>query len=224
MSSDSFYSIGSTHIRCDDYAYATTDRAIVSDGCSQFSHLDVSTGARILCHTDTIDQAVNVSKQMNLPAQSLFATVVKVYRQGDCVQFEMYGDGAIMYFGPDEYWAEILNADNSMPYYPIYAFNIMDYEHSYQTIKIKNGAVTTGLATGNSYMLTVEAKPGFYLVATDGISHFNVPPQQIVEDLRLIKNPYGRFLERTMLFLHKKWKKENVFHEDDFAVAGIHIA
>ncbi len=105
---DSYYEIGSTHIVCEDYAITgngtTFDYAILSDGCSSSSRVDI--GARLLCHAaeEALHHMARIGilhERVNMP-EILKALIVK-----KCLELR-----AIMCLDPDAFDATLVIALN----------------------------------------------------------------------------------------------------------------
>lgn len=123
MNTDSYFSIGCTHIICEDYAYSNNrDKdgikgnpfIVVCDGCSSAQHVDF--GARLLArsatpflvskgHVDpiellhgTIHASAAIGRSLNLSPESLTSTLLaaKIVEE-KYVQVFHFGDGVIAF-------------------------------------------------------------------------------------------------------------------------------
>ncbi|EIJ41248.1 hypothetical protein BegalDRAFT_0328 [Beggiatoa alba B18LD] len=115
---DSFFTIGKTHVVCEDYALhgdSPTPFLIVCDGCSSSPNSDV--GARILALTAKtlvekqvdnlisdyylfgqrlIKQAADIAQKLPISLSVLDATTLIAYQTADSVRIYVYGDGTIL--------------------------------------------------------------------------------------------------------------------------------
>lgn len=112
LSSDAYFAKGARHRVCEDYAMAGWDEgvpyAVVSDGCSSSPMTDV--GARLLAHSARRELerrgALDVSKvlrrarlsqrALGLVEESLDATLLMAWQEGDRVRVVAVGDGVIV--------------------------------------------------------------------------------------------------------------------------------
>jgi hypothetical protein len=111
MSADSFFTQGSSHRICQDYATHGDDFAIVSDGCSSAPFSDF--GARLLTqaaiqvmqqgtelgsnafYQRVLGMALGYCQSMNLPVDCLFATLMIAKKIDTQIVVTMRGDGVI---------------------------------------------------------------------------------------------------------------------------------
>ena len=114
---DSFYTIGKTHLVCEDYVLHDTlpfPWAALSDGCSSSEHSDV--GARLLAwaaRQQIMQDSTNLDdyqgfgqsvlraahqalKQLDLPDSALDATLMLAWRNAQSICVMVYGDGVIL--------------------------------------------------------------------------------------------------------------------------------
>lgn len=116
---DHYYTIGKTHVVCEDYA-AQGEKPVpfivLSDGCSSSRHTDI--GARILALTtrhileNTIDwpldyasfgqtlihRAWQITQRMQLDSSSVLdATVMLAFLHKEAIQVYVYGDGCLLF-------------------------------------------------------------------------------------------------------------------------------
>jgi hypothetical protein len=115
--SDSFFTQGSSHKICQDYATHGPDYAIVSDGCS--TAVDSDFGARLLTlaaaaalnagmeigtesfYGWVLDRAATYAQALDLPLDCLFATLVIAQKTDNKIVVTMKGDGVIVAKYPD---------------------------------------------------------------------------------------------------------------------------
>lgn len=99
---DVHFAIGKTHKVCQDYGVATSDFVAVADGCSSSPHTDI--GARILAHAalksgdpyQVADIATKGRLALDLPPESLDATLLTARRLDFGVEARIFGDGLIV--------------------------------------------------------------------------------------------------------------------------------
>lgn len=160
MNTGSFFTIGSTHLVCEDYALHGPDYVILSDGCSNGGGPRIHTdwGSRILCKAaeehiqllkvtkgvipnvmDFFKQvmetaSMQVSMYPNLDPRCLTATLLIAYKVDDeSILTLMFGDGVIGAKKRDGNWiAREIHFDKSAPYYPKYEFNPSEKEQYFQ--------------------------------------------------------------------------------------------
>lgn len=147
MNSDSYFTIGKSHMVCQDYAYAGVNSAgnqvaIISDGCS--GSPDTDFGSRYIVRSalicgeimNSIDDEISFGESLvkgsvdcahrsisglNLSSFSLDATLFYVETRGDSVVFITAGDGVIFAKtkeGVLESWN--IEYPSGFPYYPSY--------------------------------------------------------------------------------------------------------
>lgn len=133
MNADSFFSIGSTHQVCQDYArsgiFEDKPYVIISDGCS--TAVDSDFGCRLLAKSaeanigepniesflkKTLDEMASFSNKINLSIDSLCATLLVARIIENKLQVIMVGDGA---FVVEETGKTLWNIhfDSGAPYY-----------------------------------------------------------------------------------------------------------
>lgn len=110
MHSDCYFTTGSSHSICQDYALTRDEYVIISDGCSSSPNTDF--GSRLLVHSldqvfryhDDIDNATDraiamadaYARGIGLPANCLDATLFYIKHEDDFLYVGFYGDGAIV--------------------------------------------------------------------------------------------------------------------------------
>lgn len=143
MNVDAFFSIGSTHHICQDYAVYNREKSyvILSDGCS--SAPDSDFGSRLivkaaephvfkepktLC-SETLKNILNFSKILNIPETSLFATLLILRESNGIIESLCVGDGVIV--GVEKTGNIVVieyNYKSNAPYYLAYEKNKEDIE------------------------------------------------------------------------------------------------
>jgi len=149
MKTGSFFTIGTTHEVCEDYALHGENYVILSDGCSNGGGNRIHTdwGSRLLCkaaeqHLDLLPedrQAFNnrcistaltqVSSIPSLPNECLTATLMVAVAKGDGVFIHMVGDGVFgAKFKDGSMSITEVSFESSAPYYLRYELNKQDRE------------------------------------------------------------------------------------------------
>ena len=72
MNSDSVFVKGYGHEVCEDYAYNTGDKVVISDGCSSADNTDI--GSRLIARTSTAEEAMELVSKIGLNEETLTAT------------------------------------------------------------------------------------------------------------------------------------------------------
>lgn len=266
MISDSFYRIGSSHRECQDYAIhgkiEKQNFAIISDGCSSAPYTDI--GARLLSHNlksllpikkieyaeDMIEifDAVAYASQkncstLNLPLDSLSATLILLFNDEMCYRVGMVGDGSIIAKRNDGIIeiTELVFSSNA-PCYLRYClepemlenyFRIFNKEFVENTYFIKNADIEF-----NTTKYTLEDSPAFVYkmffvseyewvaIASDGLSSFtnganHIDLENVASEIFEFKNFNGEFLNRRCNKALKNFSRKNWSHYDDLSIAAI---
>ena len=145
MNADCFFSIGSTHRVCQDYALANSQvpYAIVCDGCSGAPHTDV--GARLLAvsaaqhirrgnylggdiFNSVLSQVYTIGRAMELPIDALSSTIITLSVEDGCFCIRGVGDGAIIAKVKDSQSIYLLEVrfPSGAPYYLRYELSSRD--------------------------------------------------------------------------------------------------
>ena len=151
MNVDSFFTIGSTHQVCEDYARSgwinEQPYAIISDGCSNGGvRIDTDFGSRLLVAASenhlsllpkeeissfqqrVISEAeVQVRSLNNVPKECLAATLGIIYQDGDYIKSLLIGDGFVGGKRKDGTWGVTEYSFNSgAPYYLKYTLDFQE--------------------------------------------------------------------------------------------------
>ena len=197
---DSYFSIGSTHHVCQDYALTGQNEngcfAIVADGCSSSPHTDI--GARLLCRTVAIElqkhgkptedlllrsgeQAKNMAKALLLPTAALDATLLVAYadKQGQ-VDIYIVGDGSfcIKDGNGDLSGVEISYSDN-MPAYLNYHLDkqaldcYLSHQASFEVSHLfQQKPTVVGTGAGFHHFSYAKGEVQQLFLSSDGVSSF----------------------------------------------------
>jgi hypothetical protein len=232
---DSYFSIGSTHRVCQDYAAHKAGFAVLSDGCSSAPDTDI--GARLLCRNALLQEPVSMftlvrhAAMIGIPKESLFATLLSVEHidWGNLIEVRMHGDGHVIAMNEngDLETLHLEYADN-MPWYPVYG-----------TLELKTEfrssvSDSTGIGWENVSSKSREERV-FWLkadryqmvaVCSDGLGTFRdglgqpVSVEKLARDICSVKVPNGEFLQRRLSAL-KRNEWANLRHEDDLSIAAL---
>lgn len=251
MNGDSYYTIGSTHEVCQDYAIVVNDQRIfLADGCSSSPNTDV--GARIVAHaascwqTDldpfTLSQEiVKASYGLRLPKGALDATLLIADAQEKRFVVRVFGDGYVSY---RDHSGQIEMIKISYPTdAPLYLSYWQDVSR-WEKYKEKFGTVRRlemGYIVPDRKRLTsedIDKDPvriqlayetyDLVLLFSDGVASFldenneRIPPEEIIKEMLQIKNYKGEFIKRRAKRFLKDAKKRGWTHFDDFSVAALY--
>lgn len=136
MNTDVYFTQGSTHRICEDYALASEKQVVISDGCSTGVHTDF--GARLLSAAATQQNKQSLQdeerwsrilasadvyrKSLGLPIQSLAATLLIariIEDEHPYIAVDMIGDGTVAarFRGSNTYVVHNINFPSGAPYY-----------------------------------------------------------------------------------------------------------
>lgn len=242
---DAFFTIGSGHTICQDYALAVENRIIVCDGCSTAPHTDV--GARLIAHNlvhwlrgpkargDThphnhaMIDASGLARILVLPEQSLYATILSTEITDDGMSIDISGDGVIGILFNDGS-VSVLDAfyESGAPYYRAY-----DYSPNKEQYQVEfPGEYKIRIGENNGYIVPQIDAPfvlnpnAWYnapiraiLLGSDGLKTLGIPVQDVVEQLFAVKNPVGEFAQRRARRILSDYAKDGKRPYDDFSVA-----
>ena len=255
MNTDATINIGSTHSVCQDYAIARNGYVIVSDGCSSSPDTDI--GARLLVkaldqrltsgtdieelHKQAARTALDWAHMLELPPQSVDATLLSAHVDGDDLIIACSGDGVIILESRsgalDVY---TISSPSGYPFYPSYAHQPQRLTELVAndrcTKQITHGErVTTSDALTIAFKLNV-ADYKYAAIASDGLNSFfhtqhatngkRLEPLSVSHVLRefwSFKNSHGAFVERRMKRFRKDTHPWGWQHADDLAIAVIHL-
>jgi len=197
---DSHFSIGRTHLVCEDYArrgISTFPWVMVSDGCSASEDSDI--GSRLLtlaaqkCLSQlnglpnyhnfgkqVISHAAKLAHNLNLPDNALDATLLLAIAKGRMVYIYIYGDGFIVLKDQKQQWQTIeISFTQNAPFYLSYWLH-EDYRQTYQnlcnesnTLKIQDNqkSILYPFDKSVQYVFSLDDYPLIGIVS-DGLSKF----------------------------------------------------
>lgn len=202
-------------------------------------------------HTDIVYQAQLIADSMGLENQDLLATCVYAIITPTVGFIHMLGDGsAIIKYKNNDLIITTAEWQRNMPYYPAdNRKSLFIQEHS----QIENGSksmfVTQSFVSDNSsfseikYVSIEDSVKGYVMhldqnqlkiitdviVCSDGVESFKqdkkvIDSTNIIPGLVLFKNYAGDFMKRRLSRGLLEYSKQGMIHDDDIAMAAIHIA
>lgn len=267
MNTGSAFYIGKTHKICEDYAcHGMTPEPyiLLSDGCSSSPKTDF--GSRILTKVasdllqkgldfepdEMLIEADEIRRILNIPQESLDATLLCAYVRGEKYKLSMYGDGVSVKAKEDGSMEVVMiEYPSGAPFYLNYGLN--------QTRKIGYTAAFGLKRKVSTYLLrtdgTVEdliekedqdgnfySEEGFckdfksISLMSDGVLSFyelvnsvtsksenHISVNEILRKLIDFKGFQGEFVDRRFQKFRKDCEKINWFHGDDVSLATIYL-
>jgi len=236
MHGDAFYTIGSSHVSCQDYALWGHDanaraHAIVADGCSSSLQSDV--GARLLAHSvaqvarrgeqlvlpHAVEYAARAAAQLGLRPTCLDATLAVASETAETTKVVMAGDGGIVarrHDGRLDSWS--IRFDGSAPAYPSYLANtarLTQYMSSNPMRTIEHWHDDELIATGRGslrddpYVFELELAHSDYstvLLLSDGAQSFHDKRGQRLP-LPLVAAQLAAFRSHTGKFVTRRARR-----------------
>jgi hypothetical protein len=240
---DNFFSIGKSHLVCQDYAWSSPDGdyTSLSDGCSSAGRTEI--GAMLIATSKESKQVLDCAKILNLKNEDLYATKIEiVYNKfSNSLSYGIFGDGCILECFENHY--EILDNSFSLnaPFYPAYEWlNLQEFYNK----DFGNQLVTTTVTKlDKNFNLLEERKEDYYfsdyivhsnidakyiLGFSDGIHSFvdenGIPISyiEILKNLTAFKGPINSTsLSRRWRMFQREFKTKGWSHYDD--VSGIMV-
>lgn len=142
VQTDTYFTIGYKHSKCEDYALCGPDFIVLSDGCSQVE--DTNIGSMLLCHAarqvlkigqdkigwrstmiSILHKAMSLARTLDYSEQVLHATLLLAQRRGKWVNVAISGDGVVaLRRASDQMWeVHMYEYPANMPYYLVYELN-----------------------------------------------------------------------------------------------------
>ncbi len=197
---DSHFSMGRTHLICEDYArrgHSPFPWVMVSDGCSSSNDTDI--GSRLLILTaqkylsqlnrlpdyysfgkHIISQTVKNMQPLDLNDNALDATLLLAIAKGRTIHIYIYGDGFIVLKDKENNWRIIeFSFTQNAPYYLSYWID-ESYRASYlkmlqtqKTLQIKDGQNSSLFSFDKAlqYQFSLDDYP-LIAITSDGLSKF----------------------------------------------------
>lgn len=254
--SDSAFITGKTHRVCQDYARSdpSGQYTLVSDGCSASADSDF--GARLLLKcveqnlnnpSIALQEALDASRLLHLPAESLDATVLiarHVIEEGS-IQVSVYGDGIVAAIDDcGEIEAFHIEYPSGYPQYLSYNLS-EDRRNRLKELTDGNKCIITKykikdkisikedfedqITSIDTTFTFLTQKYNLVAIFSDGANTFtdsnrvSIPWQTIVAEMMNITARKGEFIQRQMNWLVKETAKRKWYHDDDFSMGAINI-
>lgn len=266
MNTGSAFYIGKSHKICEDFAchgMVPEPYILLSDGCSGSPKTDF--GSRILTQvaSNLIDQnqdfdldeilikADETRMILNLPEESLDATLLSTYVKGEQYHLLMCGDGVCVKTRYDGIMEVILiEYPSNAPLYPNYNLNQARKERYITAFSLKRKIVTWQLRSGIIENLTEneDQSGSFYQedgfcknyksisLMSDGVGSFyellntgtsknenQILLNEVLKKLIDFKGFQDEFVDNRLQKFRKDCKKINWFHDDDVSLATIYF-
>jgi len=248
LSLDSYTRKGSTHQDNQDYILTDEDAkiAILCDGCSSAQHVDV--GARLLAWASlngTVDELPSIAKQLGLPDESLYATLLRLEFQPSEARFDVSinGDGFFFSLIEDLLIVSEIGFTDNAPAYPAYDLfkKVGLYEESYPDNSCyENGYFynwpeltkhsQSGQDIKNPINFSHSGETRLIGVASDGLNSFvdksgnPVPFYEVAAEIFKFKNFNGEFVKRRMNAAFAEFDKRGWRNQDDFSIAVFSVS
>jgi hypothetical protein len=238
MNADSTFIIGATHAVCQDYAVARDAYAILSDGCSASPDTDI--GARLLVkaaeqvlhtsddvsalHEAAARLALDWAKSINLPPESVDATLLTAFRSNDELLVTCSGDGVIIAERNEgSLDVHAISFPSGYPFYPAYW---------HQPDRLDAFLSTNGSIEQTRHFRFKTSEYKYVALVSDGIHSFLSTSQTITSPVSLaevlgelvsFKSLHGAFVARRVKRFMKDCRSRGWQHSDDLSIAAIHL-
>lgn len=267
MNTGSAFYIGKTHKICEDYVSHGMDPEpyiLLSDGCSSSPKTDW--GSRILTKVtgdllkkdgeididEVLIEADEIRRLINIPQESLDATLLSAYVKGEKYKLSMYGDGVSVKTREDGLM-EIVMIEylSGAPFYLNYSLNQTRKAGYMAAFGLKRRVTTWSLKPDGTVenLVEKEDQDGKYYqeegsckdfktisLMSDGVLSFfelvntgtsktenHVSVNEILRKLLDFKGFQGEFVERRFQKFRKDCDKLNWFHADDISLATVFL-
>ena len=252
MPSDSFFTIGSTHKVCQDYAMSMEDAdkeiVVLSDGCSSAKDSDLGARLlpRILLSGGAPVECIKHLYDMRISLESLFCTLLCIKRGHEETEILLSGDGycAIEY----DWGVDLINFGSpyNAPFYFVYQyleldkqkyFDLFGHENFYKVTKLIKGDCGYEEVSTAELEFSVDERPMQNMtiandyksisIFSDGLASFvrgndNMKVAEVLGHFLDIKIPNGEFVYRTCRRAIKDLKMLGYSNFDDFSMGTIH--
>ena len=216
MHSDCYFTTGSSHSICQDYALARDSYIILSDGCSSSPHTDF--GSRFLTHSldqvfqsmrgdhkTAIDRATTMAlmhaRNLGLPDECIDATLLYVRVTRKFAHFGMCGDGTIAVRFKDGR-IDVITAEyeSGAPYYPSYEMD-QDRKELYLNKfgRKRTESLIQFAADGNVSFVGSTSDTESFAWPIDGIDTILIMSDGILSFLKTVIDDVGKRKERMLL-------------------------
>jgi len=253
MNTNSCFFIGKDHRICEDYATDGINNgipyAIVSDGCSASSFVDI--GARLIAlaaidniinsalnlGNNTINRAYNSIKEFrSLNQYCLDATLLCAWIKNNELNCHLYGDGVLVRRTKDGINTVHISLTSGAPDYLSYdldparrkSYEKIEDNKKVIAICIGGKTIQVDVEPLKPYILNTPVEDGDVVtIISDGINSFRkadntpIPWADLVEEFTGYKTIEGEFVLRRIAAFKRKCLKEGTTHSDDISIASI---
>ena len=252
---DSIYMIGATHSVCQDYVVAKNSYVILSDGCSTSPDSDI--GSRLLVkaaeqqinsnpNPETLPEraarlALAWAEEMNLPPQSVDATLLTAFINNDELLVSCSGDGVIVTETTDgRRDLYDISYPSGYPLYPSYLHQpdrLATMAINGRTLKEVNHSSSSELRRTHrcdspTHVQRLTAKDyRFVALMSDGVRSFyttadkNVAPLEsshVISELLSFKSWNGAFVARRVKRFMRDSGSKGWQHADDLSIGVLY--
>jgi len=273
MNADSAFAIGKRHEVCQDYAQTGAEGKLIggwiADGCSSSRDSDI--GARLLVLSArqalramvetgwqlessepdevglmSISGAMVAAKVMDLPPETLDATLLSVVSDGEHVCLSMFGDG-VLYMEWEGGSSRTIDIELTNGY-PDYLSYRIDKARRKKYDSLWADGTARKVVRGHKDLETLDphkvyaeihgleqsgAKITLAAAMSDGVRSFYrrtengasepIPLDEVLKDLLNFRLHSGRFVQRRLNRFLKDAAQRGWEHHDDIAIAAIHF-
>lgn len=243
----------SRHKSCEDYTLSGSEPMpylIVCDGCSSSPQTDI--GAMLLAVSArnqirelaaipdyhafgdaVIRRAAEAARVLEIPRNSLDATLLAAFCIEGHIRVCVYGDGFVISKGRDDLHIREISFESNAPYYLSYLLN-EDRQNAYRQ-ELDNPKIIRQ-SDGQSVHLSYDA-PVFFdfkadelsmlMTGSDGLSSFTdmqghpMAAREVIQEFTAFKNFKGEFVRRRAKRAITDFEKQLVVNTDDLSVAAM---
>lgn len=252
MNSDHHFLIGASHSICEDFASSREGFAALADGCSVVmdsdgnkitAHTDI--GARLLVRSafhhrniDSVDlfhdlvlnTADGYRRHMDLPAETLSATLLTLRSDNKRIRATCCGDGMIAARERGTgYWATYQYVYPTRPYYLRYRLGVVPvHESPLEIIRFQSGVKSESIGRLVSCLSFPKDECDLVIAMSDGSSSFTSGNKSVEFNDELLKRLLdfrrlaGRFALRHLKGVMKELAQDGIIHQDDISLIAIH--
>jgi len=239
--------IGASHEVCEDYAASLNGFAALADGCSIVTGED---GSRINAHTDIgarllvraafhhrheckiamqhrliLNTADGYRRQLDLPIETLSATLLTLRHDGDWVYATCCGDGLIAARLLNGEWRTFQFVYPSRPYYLRYHLDSQANPELPVRIFCFDERRADNYVSGLQFSV---AEYDLVIAMSDGSSSFTKANQLVPFDREFVTRLFdfrrmkGRFVLRHLRGVLKELDQDGITNQDDISMIAIH--
>jgi len=189
----------------------------------------------------TIKMAAELAHSMRLDFSALDTTLLIAHhaREHGCVYIYAWGDGVIAYDMGGIQRVVNISYQSGAPYYLSYLLSPVRNEsyskefgtcvketESTMTVDGKSSSIKMIVPWKLPYVDNIPARPGYVLLASDGMHSFqggDLDALAAAREITAFKSLNGEFLTRRMNFFKRRLRKEGITHYDDLGIAAISL-